>query len=175
MWILLYMDFFFKKLRNVTGRSVERLQNSHEIMKSWVTAVASLTRGWDLGWEISEVVFRCVAGIRAMKKSQNYGLGFSELEGIEKFSLTDEKTELKMVQGFGFCLGRWWYHQPDGVDMEQEAQGGSGWVHFWIFRIWNIYVTKISFFSFQEFENKTVRFWHRKQYLSTNTVSLWLQ
>lgn len=42
-----------------------------------------------------------------MKKSQNYGLGFSELEGIEKFSLTDEKTELKMVQGFGFCLGRW--------------------------------------------------------------------
>lgn len=45
----------------------------------------------------------------------------------------------------------------------RAAQEGSWWVHFWIFWIWNIYVTKISFFSFQEFENKIVGCWHRTE------------
>lgn len=40
-----------------------------------------------------------------MKKLQKYRL--FRVGKDRKVYLTDEKTELKMIQGFGFCLGRW--------------------------------------------------------------------
>lgn len=69
-----------------------------------------------------------------------------------------------------WALSRWMMMSlARQTDKEEQAQTGSWWVHFWIFWIWNIYVIKVSYFSFEEFENKIVGFGHCKPSLSTDT------
>lgn len=70
------------------------------------------------------------------------------------------------------CPPGWWCHQTDRQTRRSRLKQEVGEFTSGYFEFGTFMSSKVSYFSFEEFKNKTVGFWHWKRHLSKDMGSL---